>query len=1059
MAVPLLKPASFGGEISPSLFGRLDLNKIMNGLSVGRNVFISYRGGASSRAGTALVGKSLQPASENSTPPRIISFTFNINQTYVLEFGDGYMRVVVNGGYVLEASKPITAATQANPCQITSAAHGFSNGDWVYIAGVVGMTQINGRTFIIGNVTPNTFTLFDIFGDPINSFGYGAYVSGGTIARIYTNRQSPYAAVDLPYLKVVQSADVMSLCCVNQVTHTEYPTYDLTRLAANNWNFDLASFASAIAAPATCTATATVAGAPATQYAYCVTAIDVNGEESVASPVAYVTNSVNIATVAGSIKIAWAPVVGAVRYLIYKAPPSYDAPVPVGSQFGYIGRSYGNEFVDTNILQDMTKTPPLHLNPFARGTILSVAMTGGGAAYVQASTTAAVVSATGTGAVLIPVVVGGAIVAVIVQNGGEDYKPGDTIIFADGGGGAGATATLNVGPQQGTYPGVVSYFQQRRSYAYTINNPDTYFLSQPGAYLNFDASVPAIDSDAVTGTPWGLQVNGVQWLQPMPGGLLIATGEDLWQLSGAAGPGAAVTPSSQSAQAQESNGFSPTVRPIKVNQDIVYVSSIGYGIYDMQYNFYNNIYAATDISIMSAHLFVNYNIVSWDWALNPAKLIWATRDDGKFLSCALLKEQEVTAWTRHDTNGFVVGNVVATEPPVDAPYFMVKRYIQGKKHWAYFLERMDNRLWQGPEQPWCVDCGLSLEQPAPDATLIASAAKGSGVITGGYIATGGAGYTAPSGRIIDPLGTGSGGSVSFTQTGGVITGFSFVAGANYSPGTYVEIEDPNGSGATFIPFISQSVIFSTTSPVFTDTAIGDIIRVGGGKASVTAINSTSQVVADIIAPILQTVPNDPNRLPVPAPPGKWTITRPVTIITNLDHLEGMQVAVLADGAVVAGGDMPLMTVVNGQIELATAASAVIVGLPFTAQYQTLYPEIPGMPTIQGRPKRTSKSTYRLEQSRGVEGGVDQPVASMLDFQQEIDWTNMQPIPDQASIGAPNGAIPLFTGDKTIPLPGAWQNAANGWEASPCFIAAQQRSPLPMNILCVVPYLEVGDTPG
>jgi hypothetical protein len=58
----------------------------------------------------------------------------------------------------------------------------------------------------------------------------GAYVSGGTFARIYTNKQSPYAAVDLPYLKVVQSADVMSLCCVNQATGTEYPPYDLTRL-------------------------------------------------------------------------------------------------------------------------------------------------------------------------------------------------------------------------------------------------------------------------------------------------------------------------------------------------------------------------------------------------------------------------------------------------------------------------------------------------------------------------------------------------------------------------------------------------------------------------------------------------------------------------------------------------------------------------------------------------------------------------------------------------------------------------------------------------------------
>jgi hypothetical protein len=83
----------------------------------------------------------------------------------------------------------------------------------------------------------------------------------------------------------------------------------------------------------------------------------------------------------------------------------------------------------------------------------------------------------------------------------------------------------------------------------------------------------------------------------------------------------------------------------------------------------------------------------------------------------------------------------------------------------------------------------------------------------------------------------------------------------------------------------------------------------------------------------------------------------------------------------------------------------------------------------------------------------------LDFQPEIPWTNMQPLPDVAAVNAPFAAIPLFTGDKTVPLPGDWQNAANGYEASPCFISAQQRNPLPLGILATVPWFTLGDPPS
>lgn len=77
--------------------------------------------------------------------------------------------LVVNSGN-------ITGATQANPVQITtSAAHNLKTGDLVYIAGIAGMTQLNGRQFTITVVDSTNCTL-----NGENGTAYTAYTSGGT---------------------------------------------------------------------------------------------------------------------------------------------------------------------------------------------------------------------------------------------------------------------------------------------------------------------------------------------------------------------------------------------------------------------------------------------------------------------------------------------------------------------------------------------------------------------------------------------------------------------------------------------------------------------------------------------------------------------------------------------------------------------------------------------------------------------------------------------------------------------------------------------------------------
>jgi hypothetical protein len=83
------------------------------------------------------------------------------------------------------ASFNISAATQANPCQITAAGNSFSKGDVVIISQVGGMTDLNAKGFQVAAINHSTgaITLSDLSGSPINSTPYDAYTSGGIVAK------------------------------------------------------------------------------------------------------------------------------------------------------------------------------------------------------------------------------------------------------------------------------------------------------------------------------------------------------------------------------------------------------------------------------------------------------------------------------------------------------------------------------------------------------------------------------------------------------------------------------------------------------------------------------------------------------------------------------------------------------------------------------------------------------------------------------------------------------------------------------------------------------------
>lgn len=218
------------GELSPRLYGRTDVSKYFNGAKTLENMVCTPYGGTLRRPGSKFVAE----VRDSSKSTRLIPFEFSDDQTYIMEFSDSKIRFYTSHGQITETAKNITGATKADPCVITSAGHGFSDGDEVIISGVVGMTELNGRTFEVDD-SGATFSLNDKDGNDVDSTGYTTYVSGGTVSRIY-EIASPYDEDEIWDIQFVQSEDIMYLI------HYGFAPRKLSRTSDTSWTLATVSF-------------------------------------------------------------------------------------------------------------------------------------------------------------------------------------------------------------------------------------------------------------------------------------------------------------------------------------------------------------------------------------------------------------------------------------------------------------------------------------------------------------------------------------------------------------------------------------------------------------------------------------------------------------------------------------------------------------------------------------------------------------------------------------------------------------------------------------------------
>lgn len=690
------------GELSPTLYGHADLDKYDLGLALARNYFVDYRGGLSTRPGSIFVDF----VKDDDKDTKFIPFKFApaLASTYVMLFGHRYIRFVQDGAYVLEAAKVITGLTTANPAVVTSVAHGFANGDWIKLFDITGPIGLNQQTYIVTNVTANTFRLTDTFGNVISTIGLPAYIAGGNAYRIYTV-VTTYDAADLELLRARQSRSQITL------THNSYASAALIRITDTNWTLTSLAFGNVGPVPTTLAMTSSAVGTAGVGFT--VTALDQDGNESLPAPVLFNTAVANIVTTAGtSLRYTWSVVPGASSYRVYRTqivPNGVD--ITRSAPLGFVGMAYGPEFVDANFIPDFAITPPMYQQPFANGAIDYINVTAPGAGYSRTSTVSASIGTGFVGEVVVnnP----GNLLGIIVRKGGSGYT-GATVLSVSGG--AGAAVSVFLTPASGNNPAVSTIFQQRQVFLATLNDPLTLWASRPKKFENFDVSQVIAPNDSYSFELDSEEVAPIRHAVPTRQGLALFSQAGIWRLSSSDG----IVRATDALADPETYVGASLIPPLVIDTDLVYIEGKGEIVRLLTYSDYQKLYLGQNLSILSSHL--THDLVRWTYASDPFKLIQAVRTDGAMLAMAFEKEQQVFAWTQYWTKGLYKDVLALQENLTDTVYTMVQRYINGR--WTKMIEQQAQRRFINVEESWCVDCGLANPITTPAATLTASAASG-----------------------------------------------------------------------------------------------------------------------------------------------------------------------------------------------------------------------------------------------------------------------------------------------------------------------------------------------
>lgn len=339
------------GEISPSLQSRADLSKYTNGLSLCENFIVRSQGGVYSRPGMRFIGE----VDDSSKRTRLIPFQFNTEETYILVFEDLKMSVIRNGAFILDGASRFELVTPYTESQLPRL--GFTQS-----ADVMTLVHHDHNPANLSRLDHDNWTLADINYAPTidpPEFSTGATVKA--ISNITKANPAVVTATGHGFVNgnLISIKDVLGMTEVNDrdfsIVIVDNDKFELVGEDSTSYSFYTsggdASRQNGI------TTVGSGEGDYDKTYTYVVTAVDLNGVESLVSASTSLTVK-SLSTTAG-IRLQWEAVTGADYYRVYKDPSNNTA------IFGWIGDSRNVTFDDFNIAPLTSDSPPTDRQPFS----------------------------------------------------------------------------------------------------------------------------------------------------------------------------------------------------------------------------------------------------------------------------------------------------------------------------------------------------------------------------------------------------------------------------------------------------------------------------------------------------------------------------------------------------------------------------------------------------------------------------------------------------------------------------------------------------------------------
>lgn len=236
------------------------------------------------------------------------------------------------------------------------------------------------------------------------------------------------------------------------------------------------------------------------------------------------------------------------------------------------------------------------------------------------------------------------------------------------------------------YPAAGTYYPDRLVTGGTIKQPVGVFATKTSQYHDFGVSNPVVNSDGFTEFLNARQQNAINDMLPLQD-LMIGTTGVMWRLYPGS-TGTALGPLAIAAIPQGFVGQQQGCRGVLYADSLIYPTFGGRRLRDMIYQFQFDKYMGQELTAYSRHLFpFGTTMTELAYANEPWTQLFVLRSDGQLMTCTYVREQQMVAWSRWDTQGTFEGLAVIPENNSYAVYVIVGRTINGI--YARYVERLN----------------------------------------------------------------------------------------------------------------------------------------------------------------------------------------------------------------------------------------------------------------------------------------------------------------------------------------------------------------------------------